>query len=84
MLTDVGFVDVQEVPVRLPIGPWHSDLKQKKIGNFGRANVLDGIEGFSTKILHSGLGMSMEEVDQLVAALKRDFLNDENHMCANW
>lgn len=84
MLTAVGFVDVCEVPVRLPIGPWHADLTQKKMGNLGRANALDGLEGFSTKILQAGLGLPVEEVRRLVAALKRDFQDDEMRVCAGW
>lgn len=83
MLMEVGFVDVQEQLIQLPIGPWPTDKKQKKMGEYGLANGLDGVEGVSMKFLVQGLGMSVEDVQQLLTQVRESFLDSNNKLFHN-
>lgn len=83
-LTQAGFIDVQEKLILAPGSTWPTDARQKNQGKWMSATALQGIEGLSLKILHHGLGMPMEEVNQLVVQVRKDIDNKNIHFYWTW
>lgn len=77
-MEDVGFVDVQEVRFKWPINPWPVGKKDKELGLWCMANLLDGLEAFSM-YLFTESGKSMEEVQTLLVNVRNDLKNRSIH-----
>lgn len=84
MLEAVGFVNVQQKLVKVPVGAWPTDEKHKKIGRLNLANGVDFVDGLSKKLLHGVAGMPMEEVVELDAAVKVHLLNPAVQLEGCW
>jgi len=67
---EAGFVNVTHRRFKVPIGRWPNDPRMKKIGYFVYANLLDGLEGFSFRLLCQGLGWSEGQVVELLAKVR--------------
>jgi hypothetical protein len=50
-MEEAGFVDVQEIRMKWPMGGWSSDPKLRELGNWNRARIELGIEGFAMRML---------------------------------
>ena len=46
IMQDVGFVGINEVIYKMPLGPWAKDKRLKHIGAIERASVLEGFEAY--------------------------------------
>jgi len=69
---NAGFVNVTVRKVPLPVGPWAKDPKQKEIGLFNLCQILDGLEGFSYRLMTHVLKWKPEEVDVLCAKVRQE------------
>ncbi|KAF1814563.1 S-adenosyl-L-methionine-dependent methyltransferase [Eremomyces bilateralis CBS 781.70] len=78
-LRTAGFANVQELPVKCPLGQWPKGSREKKLGVLGQKDLLIGIEGISTKLLRMS-GYSEEKVNGLLEACRRDLLNPMIHV----
>lgn len=58
LLEEAGFVDVVEVPYKLPIGPWGKDPKHKELGRWYLLYVTTGLESMALYMLTNVLGVS--------------------------
>jgi hypothetical protein len=58
-----GFVNVNEKELKVPLGPWAKGKKEKNIGAMAQRDLVDGIEGISTKLFLM-LGRGHEEVKE--------------------
>lgn len=76
---DTGFTNVQLYIHRYPINPWPKDKKLKKVGLWEQVVFADGLEGFSVKLYVSKLGWTEEEVQVLLAHVRRDITNRKIH-----
>jgi hypothetical protein len=54
------------------IGPWAKGQKNKTLGVWGRANILQSLGGLSLAILTRGLGMTPQEVELLLVDVRKD------------
>ncbi|KAK5653715.1 hypothetical protein OQA88_8746 [Cercophora sp. LCS_1] len=79
-MKDAGFTNVVSKRVRLPIGPWPRDPQLKEIGILNLAQVLDGLEAFSLRLLIDVAGMSAEEVGVLLAKVRAEVKDPNIHM----
>jgi metalloendopeptidase OMA1, mitochondrial len=61
--TEVGFVDVHERVVKVPINSWARDPKLKALGHYWAENWLAGLNGFSLALFSRVLGWSKKEID---------------------
>lgn len=77
-LHEVGFVDIKETIIRAPANPWPDDADLKNVGKWTLADAIQGIEAMSLRVLGNGLEMSVPEILQLVAQVKKD-LSDTRH-----
>jgi hypothetical protein len=71
-----GFINIDEAELKIPLGPWAKGKKEKKIGIMAQKDLLDGIEGISTK-LFSLLGYSEKEVADSLESAKEGLLNPD-------
>lgn len=78
-MEEVGFVDVQQHALKLPIGPWPKDKRLKKVGAFEMVNMVDGIEGLSFRLFSKALGMSMEAIQLNLMEVRNEARNSRIH-----
>jgi hypothetical protein len=82
-LSDAGFVDVTEKVYKLPQNTWPKDLRLKQIGRFQAANMRDAIEAISLMLFTKVLGWSRDEMDALLASVRKDLNNRKIHAYYN-
>lgn len=58
-----GFVDVQEMRYKLPLGPWSADPKYKQLGEYFEAFYKSGLQGWIIAPLTRNMGYSPEVVN---------------------
>ncbi|KAJ6438995.1 glycoside hydrolase family 76 [Purpureocillium lavendulum] len=61
----VGFVDVQQRGIKMPIGGWAKDDKLKEVGLMWRANLLEGLAGFSYQLLSRAFNRTADEINDV-------------------
>jgi len=75
-----GFVGVEDILHKVPIGPWPKDPKAKEIGRYELAHMLDAVEPFALALFTRALGWSRAEIEVLGAGVRADFMNPRNHL----
>ena len=61
--TEVGFVDVHEEILKVPLNGWPSDRRNKEIGMRWLCNLQDGLSGFTLGLHHRVYGRTQEEIE---------------------
>jgi hypothetical protein len=79
-MINVGFEDVQEVNLTWPTNTWPRGKHHKLLGAWNNQNYLDGIQGFTMRLLNKALGMTTDEIEVLLAGAKK-CLQDRNIHC---
>ncbi|KAK1762289.1 S-adenosyl-L-methionine-dependent methyltransferase [Phialemonium atrogriseum] len=77
-LKEAGFVNVQGRLIKLPTSGWDKDPKQREIGLYTRAAIVNDTEG-SVGFSASQLGWSREEVAVYAAHLRRELRSNKLH-----
>ncbi|KAL4790937.1 S-adenosyl-L-methionine-dependent methyltransferase [Aspergillus venezuelensis] len=80
MVTEAGFVNVHEEVFQLPLGTWPREKMMKDIGALNMYQMLDGLEAFSAATFTNILGWSIEEVQILLAQVRKDAKDRSVHM----
>lgn len=62
-LEEVGFVDVQQMVLKLPIGGWAKEPRLKHLGMLWQRNISGGLSGLSVGLLHRFGGKTTEQVE---------------------
>lgn len=62
-LGDVGFVDVQQMVLKLPVGGWAREPRLKHLGMLWQRNLSGGLGGLSVGLLHRFGGKTIEQVE---------------------
>ncbi|KAL0932924.1 uncharacterized protein CTRU02_211887 [Colletotrichum truncatum] len=76
---NTGLMNIHHQPYRIPAGPWAKDPHLKEIGMYELIQLLDGLEGFSLRLLCGALGWSKEKVLVLLAGVRKDLKNPNIH-----
>ena len=63
----------------VPIGIWPKDPQMKKIGAFAYTAVYEGLEAFTVKLFQVGLGWEIEQIQVLLALVRKDLKNPKIH-----
>ncbi|KAJ6780317.1 hypothetical protein PWT90_09913 [Aphanocladium album] len=58
-----GFVDVHQIPLKMPIGGWAKDSRLKSIGLAWQANLFEGLGGFAYQLFNRVFDRSSEETE---------------------
>ena len=77
---DAGFVNVVEKKFRLPFAPWPKDPHLKRLGAFNLVQMEEGVEGFSLRLFTQVLGWSVEEVQVLLASVRKEMRDPSVHV----
>jgi len=78
-LEDAGFESIQRRMVKLPLGTWPADKAQKELGAYFLLISQTGFEAFGLALLTRELGMSMEDVSEIVECAKNESKNRSIH-----
>jgi hypothetical protein len=78
-LKDAGFENIREVVYKWPMNSWPRDPKYKTLGVWSMQNMLDGVQGFTIALLTRALGWSAQEVEVLLADVRKDIVNRNVH-----
>ena len=78
-MEEAGFVNVKEYIVPLPLNQWPKDPTLKELGMWEMTNLLQGIEGFSVALFTKILRWSCDELEVLLAQVRRDAQNRSIH-----
>ncbi|KAF3766531.1 S-adenosyl-L-methionine-dependent methyltransferase [Cryphonectria parasitica EP155] len=82
-LVEAGFVDVVEEVVPCPMNNWPSDPRFHMLGKWQMTNADRAIRGTSWKLFRA-LGMSPEEIEDIVQRTKKDIRNTSIHGFIPW
>ncbi|KPM42793.1 hypothetical protein AK830_g3750 [Neonectria ditissima] len=79
-LREAGFEDVKEEVRKLPIGAWPKNPKLKEIGRYQSVQELQVVDSYTPALFAHTLGWSMDEVQVLMAKVKRDLRDPSIHL----
>ncbi|RMZ78726.1 hypothetical protein DV737_g3782, partial [Chaetothyriales sp. CBS 132003] len=78
-ITATGFENVKEQIFKWPINPWPKDKNLKELGLWNMVNMLDGLDGFTVRLWTTAFGMTAEEVQAYLVAVRKDLSNTNIH-----
>ncbi|KAI1257796.1 hypothetical protein MGN70_000840 [Eutypa lata] len=79
-LRNRGFIEVNDVNLPCPLGPWAKGQRQKRLGWMARKDLYDGIDGISKKLFLM-MGDTPEEVDDFNEKCKDELMDPAIHIC---
>lgn len=82
-LSALGFVDITEQIIKVPVNPWPNDPHMKDIGRWFNLGMNQGIEGGTLAPLMRVLEWSRKDVDHLVQDVLKDINMKRNHVYFN-
>nr|POE78488.1 secondary metabolism regulator lae1 [Quercus suber] len=74
-----GFVNIKSATTKWALGSWPKGRKQKKIGEMFCRDLISGLEGVSLRMFTKLLGMTTQEVLDLVRGVEEDLLRGKTH-----
>ncbi|KAM0212084.1 hypothetical protein ACHAPA_010246 [Fusarium lateritium] len=74
-----GFRNVQQVIFKWPQNTWPKDAKHKELGAWNLENISSGIDGLSSAVYTRVLGWSKDEVEILLAKVRRELRDKSIH-----
>lgn len=73
MMRDVGFVNVTERVLQIPIGTWPKNKVLKTVGLYWRTILIDGIQAIALGPLTRGCGWSREQVELFLVEVRKAY-----------
>ncbi|RKL50866.1 hypothetical protein BFJ72_g319 [Fusarium proliferatum] len=77
-MNEVGFINIEEEEIKVPIGGWPEDPRLKEAGQYFQAAILQDVEGTLTFIANL-LGWSKEEIHVFAARYRREIRSKKVH-----
>ncbi|KAB2575292.1 Methyltransferase type 11 [Lasiodiplodia theobromae] len=79
-MEEAGYVNVTERVFKMPLGMWPKDQRLKKTGACSLMSYLDGLEAMTYGLLPTVLGWKIEEVQVLLAEVRKEARRKDVHM----
>jgi hypothetical protein len=79
LLTDGGFIDVEEKVWKVPVGIWPKDPTMKTIGLYNRSIIIDGLQGVGMAPLTRALGWTPAEVEVFLVEVRKSLMDSSIH-----
>ncbi|KAK4031944.1 hypothetical protein C8A01DRAFT_20919, partial [Parachaetomium inaequale] len=76
MMRDVGFVNVTERVLQIPIGTWAKNKVLKTVGLYWRTILTDGIQAIALGPLTRGCGWSREQVELFLIEVRKAYMDN--------
>ncbi|EAQ89710.1 hypothetical protein CHGG_06329 [Chaetomium globosum CBS 148.51] len=73
MMRDVGFVNVTERVLQIPVGTWAKNKVLKTVGLYWRTILIDGIQAIALGPLTRGCGWSREQVELFLIEVRKGY-----------
>ncbi|KAL1617778.1 hypothetical protein SLS56_010842 [Neofusicoccum ribis] len=83
-MEEAGYVDVTERIFKMPLGTWPKDKNLKHTGAASLLSYLDGLEAMTYGLLPPVLGWKIEEVQVLLAEVRKEARRKDVHMYYDW
>ncbi|KAF9772527.1 hypothetical protein IL306_009769, partial [Fusarium sp. DS 682] len=77
-MKEVGFVNIKEEELKVPIGGWPEDPKLKEAGQYFQAAILHDVEG-TLMFIANLLGWTKEEIHVFAAQYRREIRSKKVH-----
>ncbi|KAI1488595.1 S-adenosyl-L-methionine-dependent methyltransferase [Biscogniauxia mediterranea] len=74
-----GFVDIQEVSHKIPLGPWAQDPKLAEVGTYLQATMLNDVEGYTLYLWSVVMGEDEPGFQEYLAYMRRELRNKRIH-----
>jgi hypothetical protein len=78
-VADAGFEDVHEEVYKIPFSPWAKDEKLKALGRYQQFLMMEALDAYSFALFTRVLGWSTEQIQVLLAGVRKDLLNRRFH-----
>ena len=79
-MKEVGFEDVVECRYNWPVGTWARGQRMKLLGIWCREDYLSALQAVSLALLTRVLGMSVGEIEVLLAGVRDDIKSNRVHI----
>jgi hypothetical protein len=79
-MRDAGFINVEEIVLKIPLGIWPKDKLFKRAGLYWRVAISDGLRNISSRVFTRGLGWSMEAVDVYLVEVRKSLHDHSKHV----
>ena len=79
MLSDAGFVDIQETIVRIPYNPWSTQRQQKEIGSWYSLALDEGLPALCMAPYYRILGWDKHTIEVMLRPVKQEIMNKKIH-----
>lgn len=79
-MRDAGFVNVQEIILKIPLGVWPRNKMLKRAGLYLRVAISDGLRNISSRVFTHGLGWSIEAVDVYLINVRKSLHDASKHV----
>lgn len=74
-LLELGFEGIEQRRFGVPMNSWPTDQKYRRLGLMNGRNNFEAATPLSYATISKGLGLSIEETDKVVNAMKKDMEN---------
>ncbi|KAK4144152.1 Demethylmenaquinone methyltransferase [Dichotomopilus funicola] len=78
-MCEIGFVDVHEVVIKIPMNGWPKNLRLKQLGMMWQRILLEGVSGFSLRTFNRSLNQTVEEIEVLLVDVRKSLLDRSVH-----
>lgn len=79
LLENAGFINIHYEMVKLPVGTWPADPKQKEKGAYVLLNAETAYDAIGTALFTRELGMTPEEAGKITGGAEKDARNRRIH-----
>ncbi|KAL7276587.1 hypothetical protein RUND412_000429 [Rhizina undulata] len=76
---DIGYVDVEQMLIKLPVGRWPKEAHDKELGIYWRQHALDGIEAYALAPYTRVLGWETQALHEFLPLVYADLRNPKIH-----
>ncbi|KAL7274493.1 hypothetical protein RUND412_002597 [Rhizina undulata] len=78
-MEEAGFVKIQEIEVKLPVGTWPRDGHMREIGKYNLVNILEAAEGFSMAMFTRVLNWDPSTTQALLEKVCEEYQDKDKH-----
>ncbi|KAJ9136622.1 hypothetical protein NKR23_g9742 [Pleurostoma richardsiae] len=82
-MEEAGFVDIQTLKQKIPIGGWAEDEKLKEMGSVSQVSLGSDLEGYVSFMANLLLGWNTEQVIVYCAQFRRELRSGKCHSYYN-
>ncbi|WAO93433.1 Hypothetical protein NCS54_01098100 [Fusarium falciforme] len=78
-LREAGFVNIEEMVFKVPLGVWPKKPKMKMVGLYNRSMIYDGLHGIAMGPFTRGLKWTPQEVELFLVGVRKGLMDSSQH-----